>query len=255
MIFLSSFSAILNENIDIAHLNQVLPEDIRLFAVSKVNKAFDPKNKCTGRTYTYTIPTVAFANHDDPHEMETYRVPSEKIEQLNTALRMFMGERRFHNFTTRDEYVNLAQKRLINSFECETPFVGKDEVQFAVIRVQAETFMINQINQMIGLTVAVLRGLTPTETINLAFTDVRIGMPIAPGLGLVLEYVDYDRYNERYTGDGIHDSLSWKEEEPEIQRFIDTFIVPKIIETEIKERSIVNWLETLTSHSFEVQTD
>lgn len=227
---------------------------IRLFAVSKVNKTFDPKTKCTSRTYTYTIPTIAFAK-DVTQEMETYRVPSEKIEELKNLLRMFMGEKRFHNFTTRQEYVNLAPKRFINSFDCETPFVGKDGIEFAVIRVQAEDFMMNQINKMIGLTLAVLRGLTPKETIILAFTDARIDMPIAPALGLVLEHVDYDLYNKRYTDDGIHDSLSWNEEKPEIQRFIDTCIVPKIVETEIKERSMMNWLQTLRLHSFEVQTD
>lgn len=220
-----------------------------------MTKGFNSKEKCCARTYTYTIPTVAFANHGDPQEMATFRVPIEKIDELNNLLRMFIGTKCFHNFTSRKEYIDPSSKRYIISFECDAPFVGKNDIEFAVLKVKGQSFMLHQIRKMIGLTLAVLRGLTPKETIIRAFTEIRIDIPMAPGLGLVLDQVHYDRYNSRYSADGIHDALTWDAEEPEIKRFFNTYIIPTIVETEIRERSIVTWLETLHYHSYDVRLD
>ena len=45
--------------------------------------------------------------------------------------------------------------------------------------------MLHQIQKMVGLLLAVVRGLTSTDTILKAFEEQRYGIPTAPGLGLV----------------------------------------------------------------------
>lgn len=46
-------------------LNSFLPEDIRLFTMTKVTKNFDAKNLCSKRRYQYLLPTYVLENVDD----------------------------------------------------------------------------------------------------------------------------------------------------------------------------------------------
>lgn len=236
-------------------MNKDLPSQIRVFCARRVTKGFNAKEKCCGRTYTYTIPTVAFADHEEQVKMNGYRVPSEKLIKLNEILKMYEGTKSFHNFTSRKEYIDPSSKRYILSFDCDTPFVASSNVEFAVLKIKGQSFMLHQIRKMIGLALAVLRNLTGKDTITRAFTEARIDIPMAPGLGLVLDQVHYDRYNTRYGTDGIHDALSWEKEEPEVKKFFDTFIMPTIVNTEINEGSMVAWLETLPLHSYDIRVE
>lgn len=254
IIFLIIYVCFAADEINIDELNKDLPEQIRVFCARRVTKGFNAKEKCCGRTYTYTIPTVAFAEHSAQVKIDDYRLPGDKITKLNEILKMYEGTKSFHNFTSRKEYIDPSSKRYIVSFDCDVPFVVSG-VEFAVLKVKGQSFMLHQIRKMIGLALAVLRGLTSKETISRAFTEVRIDIPMAPGLGLVLDQVHYDRYNARYGTDGIHDALSWDKEEPEVQKFFETFIVPTIVNTEINDASMVTWLETLPLHSYDIRTD
>lgn len=245
------------DDTNIDDINRELPEQIRVFCVRRVTKGFNSKEKCCGRTYTYTVPTLAFAHHtetiDDP---VAYRCDPAQVQRLNELLALFVGTRCFHNFTSRKEFMDPSAKRFIVSFECAEPFVEpKHGVQLAVLRVKGQSFMLHQIRKMVGLTLAVLRGHTEAETIQRAFGEPRIDVPMAPGVGLVLDQVHYDRYNERYASDGIHEALTWTAEEPTIQAFFDTYIMPTIVETEVRERSMINWMQTLSLHSYDVRVE
>lgn len=74
---------------------------------------------------------------------------------------------------------------------------------------------------------------------------------MAPGLGLVLDQVHYDGYNSRYGEDGMHELLKWDDIEGEIDEFRSKFIHPLITETEINEKPMLKWLESLTLHSYD----
>lgn len=141
------------------------------------------------------------------------------------------------------------------SFACGEPFLSPDNIEFATITIQGQSFMLHQIRKMVGLSLAVLRGHTTEETIKRSFTEERLDIPMAPGLGLVLDRIHYDRYNERYGQDGVHVPLTWEKEEPEIQEFINKYIFPTIYNIEMKEKPMVAWLETLGFHSYDVRTD
>ncbi|KAK2147485.1 hypothetical protein LSH36_550g02015 [Paralvinella palmiformis] len=100
-----------------------------------------------------------------------------------------------------------SAKRYIMEFSMGSPFVRK-EVQFALISVKGQSFMLHQIRKM-----------------------------IAPGLGLMLDRVHYDYYNKRFGDDGMHEPILWEKYESEINRFKEDYIYPTIIDTEIEERS------------------
>lgn len=201
------------------------------------------------------MPTITFADHKDSSTtLQGYRVTPEKLAKVKETLKMFEGTRNFHNFTSRKSFADPSANRFINLFECGDPFIVRD-VEFASIIVKGQSFMLHQIRKMIGLLLAVVREVTSDEAITRSFKENRIDIPMAPGLGLVLDQVHYDGYNNRYRDDGIHDLLLWDEYESEIQEFREKFINPVIIDTEINEQPMVKWLETLPLHTYDERSN
>lgn len=101
--FISLLPFISAETLDIDALNKDLPEQIRIFCVKRVTKGFNSKSNCDARTYSYTLPTIAFADHIDAANVsiDSYRMPQEKVDRVNEVLKMFEGTKNFHNFTCR----------------------------------------------------------------------------------------------------------------------------------------------------------
>lgn len=51
--------------------------------------------------------------------------------------------------------------------------------------------MLHQIRKMIGVMISIIRGLTTTDTITRAWEVEKLDLPMAPGLGLLLEEVSH----------------------------------------------------------------
>lgn len=237
------------ENI-LASIDVHLPPHIRILGYRRVTGGFNAKNNCDGRTYSYMLPTVAFSPKDFNQEDTSFRLTSETLLKVNCLFGLYKGTHNFHNFTSQKGPRDPSAKRYITHMSCGEPFV-KQDAEFAVINVRGQSFMMHQIRKMIGLVIAVVKGYVGEEVIERSWGEEKVDVPKAPGLGLVLERVHFDRYNKRYGGDGIHDSLDWTEEEPAIAAFKDKHIYPSIIETELHEKSMVNWMATLYIHNFE----
>lgn len=47
----------------INRVNEILPSDIRLIAITKVAKSFSSHTTCAGRSYSYLLPTYLFTDH------------------------------------------------------------------------------------------------------------------------------------------------------------------------------------------------
>jgi len=115
--------------------------------------------------------------------------------------------------------------------------------------------MLHQIRKIVGLMIAIVRGMTPAETIVRSWDREKLDIPIAPGLGLLLEEVHYERYNQRYGSDGVHEPIDWSKWDPQIEEFREKFIMPSIVQTEKTEKSMYTWLDSLSLHSFDVRTE
>lgn len=115
--------------------------------------------------------------------------------------------------------------------------------------------MLHQIRKMVGLIIAIAKGLAKDDLIEKAYQTERLDIPMAPGLGLVLEEVHYDRYNIKFGKDGIHEPLSWPELKEHIETFKKKYIQSVIIDTEIEEKPMIAWLETLPFHTFDVRKE
>ena len=49
--------------------------------------------------------------------------------------------------------------------------------------------------------------------------------------------------------------MEWSSEEKKIESFREKFINSVVVSTEINEKTMLNWLETLDFHTFGVRTD
>uniref|UniRef100_A0A1B6LRV2 Pseudouridylate synthase 1 homolog n=2 Tax=Graphocephala atropunctata TaxID=36148 RepID=A0A1B6LRV2_9HEMI len=243
----------LPENVDMEAINQHLPEQIRAMAVMRVTKGFNCKSNCDGRTYSYMTPTFAFGPHDD-NVSESFRLPPESRERVSEVLKMFEGTHNFHNFTSKKLPTDPSVHRYIMSFTCGDPFVI-DDLEFVILKVKGQSFMLHQIRKMVGLMISIVRGLTTSETLTRSWDRDKLDIPIAPGLGLLLEEVHYDRYNFRYGNDGVHDLIDWSLWNDQVEQFRQKFILPTVVETEKSEKSMVTWLDSLNLHSFDVRTE
>ncbi|GFX47052.1 tRNA pseudouridine synthase A [Trichonephila clavipes] len=234
-----------------AKVNNHLPPEIRIVGVRRVTQSFDAKIACDARTYSYMIPTFAFAPLDEEN-LETYKISADKIEEVNTFLKSYLGTRNFYNFTSGRLPGDPSCKRYILSFECGSPFESHG-LEFCVIKVKGQSFMLHQIRKMIGLTIAIIKKLTDLSILSKVWDSERIDIPKAPGLGLMLEELHYDWYNKKYGSDGIHEALKWDEFKEQIETFKMEKICANIAKTEREEKSMLQWLETLPHHSYDVR--
>ncbi|XP_017101836.2 pseudouridylate synthase 1 homolog isoform X1 [Drosophila bipectinata] len=247
----------LPDELDLEAFNADLPEQIRLFGVERVTKGFNAKDQCNARTYTYTLPTVSFASSEEKIEdlHDTFRITPELLEKVRATLKLYEGTKNFHNFTSKKNFLDPSAKRFIMSFVSSDPFLSPQEIEFVTLKVKGQSFMLHQIRKMVGLAIAIVRGNTTTESLERALTEERLDLPMAPGLGLVLDTVHYERYNDRYGKDGIHNPLTWEKQEKQVQEFIEKEIFSQIYKTEAEQRNMLDWLGTLHYHSYDTRRD
>ncbi|CAL4087775.1 unnamed protein product, partial [Meganyctiphanes norvegica] len=236
-----------------AAINQHLSESIQVMKAIRTTKGFNCKTWCDSRTYSYLCPTYAFTPVDKITTAD-YRITSEVVEELRKILASYKGTHNFHNFTARKKAHEDSAKRYIMDMTCGEPF-ERNGYEWIMITVKGQSFMLHQIRKMIGVAMAISRGIAGKDVIVKAFNNERFDLPIAPGLGLVLEEPHYEIYNKRFASDGIHEGLTWSDVTNEIQKFREKYIDFTIIDTEIRENPMIKWLETLPMHSFTVRDE
>ncbi|XP_074473962.1 pseudouridylate synthase 1 homolog [Sebastes fasciatus] len=235
----------------IEKINEHLPPQISVLGLKRVTQGFNSKNNCDARTYAYMLPTVAFSPKDyDTGNIAAFRLEPETLQRVNRLFALYKGTHNFHNFTSQKAPSDPSARRYITEMSCGEPFINSN-TQFAVITVRGQSFMLHQIRKMIGLVIAVIKGYAKEDVMERSWGQDKVDVPKAPGLGLVLEKVHFDRYNKRFGGDGLHERLDWESEEEGIKAFKEAHIYPTIVETECKEGSMVSWMSTLPIHDFE----
>nr|CAD2160507.1 unnamed protein product [Meloidogyne enterolobii] len=103
---------------------------------------------------------------------------------------------------------------------------------------------------MIGTVLAIMRGFMYKSDVARSFLSVRMDIPKAPGLGLLLERLHYDRYEKRF--EKTHGSLNnWGEEiETQLLEWRDKMIMDRILSEECRTQSMMRWLTTLPAHNY-----
>ncbi|TKR92090.1 hypothetical protein L596_006806 [Steinernema carpocapsae] len=240
-------------------LNALLPHDIRVMGIRRVVKKFHAQKDCDSRSYSYSLPTFAFAKLNELSQ-EDFRITRETIADVDSILELYVGTHNFFNYTSKKEHNDASCKRYIISFKCGEPFLCKNEetgkeCEFITINIRGQSFMLHQIRKMIGMTIAIARGYTYRSDITRSFESQRMDVPKAPGLGLLLEQVHYAQYDKRWSK--THETVdTWGDEiEAKIKKIKDELIVKEIVNTEMKTLSMFNWLQNLPSHNYTVNPE
>uniref|UniRef100_A0A0X3Q5Z4 Pseudouridylate synthase 1 homolog n=2 Tax=Schistocephalus solidus TaxID=70667 RepID=A0A0X3Q5Z4_SCHSO len=238
-------------------INEHLPQQIRVLDVFRVTQSFSSKTACNHRTYQYILPTFAFAARDSltRESCWQYRISAETLTHVNNMLNHFKGTHNFFNFTSRRTANDLSCRRYIMSIECGAPFLLDGDREFAVITVVGQSFMLHQIRKMIGLVIAIVSGHTTEAIFEKAFQGERLDLPKAPGLGLFLDKVDFTRYNTRFCNDGSHHPIDWNAYKEKMDVFKEEHIFRHIVQKEVEENSMQEWLEGLCKHTFDYRPD
>lgn len=233
-------------------INSLLPSDIRLMSCKRVTASFDAKTFCDARTYSYLMPSYALSPHSDELK-EDYRVPDDVIKKFNEILEGYVGVHVFHNFTSGKSFKEDSSKRIIRYMQCSEPFYPchQKQVEFVIVRVKGQSFMMHQIRKMIGLALAIIKGYATDDHLRRSMEGPFMDVPKAPGLGLMLEETHFDRYNRKYGCDGQHEALEWSAVNEAIDKFKYDYIYPVVVEAELKEKSMINWMQTLKLHSYQ----
>lgn len=237
----------------IEELNSRLPECIRIFNIKRVTNKFNSKTKCDARTYSYTLPTYVFDSALVTNEdRRKYRITKEKLDEIDKVLSVYKGTKCYHNFTEKKYYNDPSANRYMMSFGVERIFVDSD-MEFAVLCVKGQSFMIHQIRKMVGLTIALVRGHADHAILDKVFTKEKVMIPTAPGLGLMLNMVHYDGYDNKFKG--THGVLTWDSDTEAVNKFTRDYIYPSIVAGEVEEDNMGVWLEKITEHSYEPHDD
>uniref|UniRef100_A0A7E4VC99 Pseudouridylate synthase 1 homolog n=1 Tax=Panagrellus redivivus TaxID=6233 RepID=A0A7E4VC99_PANRE len=237
-------------------LNEKLPADIRVLSLRRTVPSFHAQKKCDYRTYSYTLPTFAFADVESLTNA-AFRLTPERLAEVNDVLGLFVGTHNFFNYTSKKQHGDMSCNRYIVSFECGKPFtythdigLKKTEYEFATIYIKGQSFMLHQIRKMIGMTLTILRGFQHKSDLTRSFESQRMDVPRAPGLGLILEKVHYQCYDRQFSKQHATLDDLGPEIESTLSGIRDELIIKEILVTEAITSSMLLWLSDLPKHDF-----
>lgn len=218
------------------------------------------------------------------NKMIKYRVTSELIHKLRGFFTVMEGTNSFHNFTPVATADDACASRFIRSIEVSDPYLisipivlkdgkivnnrdddddnnpyrgGKIEtivadVEYVRIRLDGQSFMLNQIRKMIGGAIEVLvRGGDATMVRGLFSKNLNRMAPMAPANGLFLATMSLDKYNhklERLQSQGGSNGIQAKGKEaiiiPDVKPDDEmrTLVEKCIAEQECKDQITARWI-------------
>ncbi|XP_075711359.1 pseudouridylate synthase 1 homolog [Rhinoderma darwinii] len=230
-------------------INAYLPPEIRILGIKRATKGFNSKIMCDARTYSYTLPTFALSRSASSAPDSSFRWSREDFHYVNNLLAFYKGTHRFHNFTKGKLIDDPSACRHIYGICCSEPFV-RHEVEFARIMITGQSFMLHQIRKMVGLIIAVVKGVASPDFLPLTMQIEKTNLPLAPALGLVLECTHFDCHNRRCHINRSTRTITWEEFLPTTEAFREEKIMPVIIEGELRDLSISSWLQQFHAYTF-----
>ncbi|KAG6489098.1 hypothetical protein ZIOFF_050356 [Zingiber officinale] len=82
------------------YVNSNLPNNVKVFSILPSQKSFDPRRECSLRMYSYLLPAEIIGIGGNCSSKEV----TKHLEEFNSILKGFEGERPFHNYTVRSKY-------------------------------------------------------------------------------------------------------------------------------------------------------
>ena len=169
-------------------LNGLLPNDISVKELRKIEKTFHAQKSAKARHYRYTIANRTQRSAWDGHCL-LVRYPLD-IERMNKALSYLIGE---HDFTSFKKVRTSNPAKICNMYEAKATRDG----DLVYIDFTADRFLYNMIRLIVGTLLMIERNSLAPETLKeiLEARDItKAGSTISPD-GLTLVEVIYNNIN------------------------------------------------------------
>ncbi|MCJ1398300.1 tRNA pseudouridine synthase 1 [Xylographa trunciseda] len=131
-----------------------------------------------------------------------YRLPAARLSRIRSALALYNGTHSFHNYTVAKSARDPSAQRIIKSFTLAPAPLLINGTEWLSLRVHGQSFMMHQIRKMVSMAALVVRCGCPPGRIAESYGPLRMVVPKAPGLGLLLERPVFESYNARGRGEG-----------------------------------------------------
>ncbi|KAJ2608535.1 tRNA pseudouridine synthase 1 [Coemansia sp. RSA 1804] len=252
----------------VAKINASLPDQIRVWGYVRVIRSFNAKTACGSRIYEYLLPTYVLAepnkanveiartvpfherrlpetSAEEMAQLRSYRISPEMLQYVRDAFAKYKGTHDYRNFTVTRGCTEVNSKRHIYHFDVSDPMII-DGGEWVSLKVKGMSFMMHQIRKMVGLIIMMAKERVPLKLIDEMFGSVRVNVPKAPGLGLLLEQPVFDGYNQRAANlkQGATNPVHFDDYKDAIQKFKQKFIYDAIRETEAADAVFNEWVKS-----------
>ncbi|KFA66083.1 hypothetical protein S40285_08143 [Stachybotrys chlorohalonatus IBT 40285] len=174
-----------------------------------------------------------------------YRVSPERLQALQAVLDKYHGTRNYHNYTIQKSFGDPSAKRHIKSFVVNPKPIIIGDTEWLSLKVHGQSFMMHQIRKMVGMASLLVRCGTTLDRIEESYKDVKIAIPKAPGLGLLLERPVFENYNRKATDSFGKDPIDFDNYDKELQEFKHKEIYSRIFDVEEKESSFHQFFQQI----------
>lgn len=202
-----------------------------------------PAEKTTASSVNEAILTVRAAYLQAKKD---YRIPPERMARLNEALSKYVGTRNFHNYTIQKSYLDASAKRHMKSFSISRDPLVRNGTEWLSLKVHGQSFMMHQIRKMVAMATMLVRSGGNLDVIPESYTNTKISIPKAPGLGLLLERPIFNSYNERIVkADAPKKPIDFSKHDDQIEEFKQREIYTRIFDEEAKVNAFSNFFNHL----------
>lgn len=275
-----SFKMVLEPEGVLGRINDNLPDDVRAFGFQRVTGGFCSRKLCDRRRYGYVLPLWALdPSHNifpnkrqrtksegpgekssaEREEEEKFpqggagskpreRTKEDLVSDFGRLLNNYVGTHNFHSYTKGHSWGEPQSKRHILKWSVET-FELRGET-YVKCEVLGQSFLYHQIRKMIGMALAISRGIAPENCLCVALRSrVKFNVPLAPEFPLYLEECVFNSYNKRH-GHVHGQELSRDLYSEDIKEFKRTKIDTNIIESPEFNDGVLCWLRGINNELY-----
>jgi len=180
----------------------------------------------------------------------SWRISPVELDRVREIAQAYEGSHNFHNHTSGKDFREQTAHRTIHKITVSDPFVKSGGQEWVSIKIHGQSFILHQIRKMIGLLILVVRSNSPKQLIAETFKQEKIHVPKAPGLGLLLQELFFDAYDqkllrvEKEHARSVHPENTMPADDRQsirirdrdkVDRFKEEFIYTNIFEDDIRE--------------------
>ena len=125
-----------------------------------------------------------------------------------------------------------------------TEMSNKDDpkaIEFVHFFLKGQSFLYNQIRKMIGVIIQAFRGGLDDNFVPNTLRDNVVNVALAPGDGLMLERVCYDKYNANKKDKKNDIMIKLVAQSKEVQDYRE-MLIRHIAKREIEEKAFIKWM-------------